>query len=214
MLYETVIRRRARATTAHRTLAHPGLVAGVAGVAFVGSYAVARRDHVPAWEIALTRWFNGAPDWQAHALWPVMQLGALWGPFVVAAAIVGFRRDWLLAGVTVATGTVTWFTAKGIKTMVERGRPRAYIADIVVREGKGTGLGFPSGHAAVAAATAVLALAALPRRARPIAVLLAFLVGIARIVYGVHLPADVIGGWAFGTLMGLIGLSLVDAWNS
>src|SRR5262249_30882150 len=151
--------------------------------------------------------------WQATMLWPLMQLGALWGPFVVAGLIVAFRRDWLLAGVTVATGTVTWFTAKAIKHTVERGRPGAYIADIIVREGKGTGLGFPSGHAAVAAATAVLSLAALPRRARPLPIVLVFVVGVARIVYGVHLPVDVIGGWAFGTIMGLIGLTLVEAWN-
>ena len=33
---------------------------------------------------------------------------------------------------------------------------------------------------------------------------------IARIVQGVHLPADVIGGWAFGTLLGVAGVSVID----
>jgi membrane-associated phospholipid phosphatase len=32
----------------------------------------------------------------------------------------------------------------------------------------------------------------------------------ARIAHGVHLPADVIGGWAFGALTGLGGLAAAD----
>jgi membrane-associated phospholipid phosphatase len=43
----------------------------------------------------------------------------------------------------------------------------------------------------------------LPSRWRPVPVVVAALVGIARIVHGVHLPADVVGGWAFGTLVSL-----------
>jgi hypothetical protein len=26
----------------------------------------------------------------------------------------------------------------------------------------------------------------------------------------VHLPADLIGGWAFGTLLGLVGVTVID----
>jgi membrane-associated phospholipid phosphatase len=53
-------------------------------------------------------------------------------------------------------------------------------------------------------------MAALPARWRPVAVVLAALVGIGRIVHGVHLPADVTGGWALGTLLGLGAVLLVD----
>jgi membrane-associated phospholipid phosphatase len=107
------------------------------------------------------------------------------------------------AFVAFITGIVTWFAAKGVKDFVDRGRPRAYIPDIVVREGRGTGLGYVSGHSAVAAG-------ALPPKARPVLAVVALAVGIARIVYGVHLPADVIGGWSFGILMGLGGVEISE----
>jgi membrane-associated phospholipid phosphatase len=55
-----------------------------------------------------------------------------------------------------------------------------------------------------------MAMAALPRRWRPLPAIVAFLVGVARIVHGVHLPADVVGGWSFGVLVGLGALGAVD----
>ncbi len=187
------------------------MIAGAAVVGLAGSYAVAARSPLPRWELDLTTWINDAPGWASTALWPVMQLGSIWGPVIVGAGILAFRKDRMLAAATVATGAMTWITAKGVKGLVGRGRPLAYLPHIDVRDGRGTGLGYVSGHAAVAAATAIMAMAALPRRARPAAAVLAGVVGVARIVAGVHLPADVVGGWSFGVLMGLAGLTVLDA---
>jgi membrane-associated phospholipid phosphatase len=53
-----------------------------------------------------------------------------------------------------------------------------------------------------------------PRRARPVVILIVFLVGVARIVFGLHLPVDVIGGWAFGCLIGLVVVEVVDRLRS
>lgn len=194
----------------HHPLHHPAALAAAAVVGLVGSYLVAIRRPVPQAELDLTRTINDAPDALAHALWPVMQLGSVFGPVVVALAVLAFVRDKLLAATVFVTGIVTWFAAKGVKEIVDRGRPRAYIPDIVVREGRGTGLGYISGHSAVAAATAVVAATALPPKARPVLALVALGVGMARIVYGVHLPADVIGGWSFGILMGLGGVEISE----
>jgi undecaprenyl-diphosphatase len=141
-------------------------------------------------------------------MYPVMQLGTFAGPIIVAVPIVIFRRDLVLGAAVIVTGVVTWFAAKGIKKVVERDRPLSYLPEIVVREGDGSGLGFISGHSAVAASAAIMAMVALPRRWRPVAALIAALVGIARIVHGVHLPADVVGGWSFGVVLGLAGLWL------
>ena len=82
---------------------------------------------------------------------------------------------------------------------------------LAVREGDGAGLGFLSGHSAVAMSAAVMAMVALPREWRPVAALVAVLVGVARIVSGVDLPADVVGGWCFGALVALGGLAALDA---
>ena len=65
-----------------------------------------------------------------------------------------------------------------------------------------SGLGFPSGHAAVSAAIA--ATAAPPDKAgAPYALAaLAVTVGWTRIYAGAHYPLDVVGGWALGCLVG------------
>jgi undecaprenyl-diphosphatase len=190
---------------------HPVSVAVAAAVGLSGSWLLARRDPIPEWELDLTEWINGVPEAVATVLYPVMQLGSLGGPLAVGLLIATIGHDRLLGGATAVAGTVTWFAAKGVKNIVGRGRPLAYLADIDVREGDGSGIGFVSGHSAVAATTAVMAMASLPRRWRWVAAACAVLVGVARIVHGVHLPADIVGGWSLGTLVGLGALSVVDA---
>lgn len=185
-------------------------MAGIAGAGLVSSYAVAAQVPVPEWELDLTQWINDVPDSVATVLYPIMQLGTLGGPIAVAVAVAVFKRDYLLSAVTVLAGFGSWFGAKAVKAVVERGRPLEFDADINVREGDGDGFGYISGHSSVAATAAVMAMAALPRAWRPVAALAAGLVGVARIVHGVHLPADVVGGWSFGTLIALAGLELVD----
>lgn len=182
---------------------HPWRIAAAAVAGLAVSGLVALQRPVPQWELDLTVWINGAPDWVAHALYPVMQLGTVAAPIAFAVVMVLWRRDWWTAAATVVAGVVTWFAAKGVKQLVERGRPLSYLPDIDVREGSGTGLGFISGHSAVAACTALIAMTVVPRRWRPLFVVLAVLVGVGRIVHGVHLPADVVGGWSFGVLVGL-----------
>lgn len=196
-----------------RSLGQPRAVGTAVVVALVAlgvSYLVAVQDPVAPWELDLTDWINSVPDRVASVLYPVMQLGTLAGPIVVAVAIAVFRRDWWLSGATIVAGLVTWFGAKGIKKVVERDRPLTYLPGIDVREGDGTGLGYISGHSAVAASAAVMLMVVLPRRWRPVAAVVAALVGLARIVHGVHLPADVVGGWAFGTLVSLATLWALD----
>jgi len=191
------------------TLAHPWVIASAALMALVLSWIVARQRPIPGWEADATRRLGDAPDWVAHALWPVMQLGTVWAPCVIALVVGLVRRDWLLAACLAGAGVVTWYGAKLVKHVVERGRPHAYLSDIAVRDGS-DGFGYVSGHAAIAAATAIVLMAAVPRRWRPVLVVLTAVVGVARIVHGVHFPADVVGGWAFGALAGVATLAVYD----
>ena len=62
-----------------------------------------------------------------------------------------------------------------------------------------SGLGFPSGHAAVAAAVVVAALPYLPRRWRGPVLLFPAFMAFARVYVGAHLPLDVVSGAAIGT---------------
>ena len=199
-----------RAGNRLHSLHRPGVIAATAATGLVASYAVAIQDPVPGWELDLTEWINGAPDVVAQLLYPIMQFGTLGGPILVAAAVGFFRRDWWLSAATLLAGVITWFGAKGVKKLVDRGRPSAYLSEINIREGEGTGLGYISGHAAVAACAAVMAMTAVPARLRPTLATVAGLVGLARIVHGVHLPADLVGGWSFGTLVALGVLAFLD----
>ncbi len=189
----------------------PLLIAGIAAVGLTATYVVAVQRPVPSWELRLTEAINGVPGFVASTLYPVMQVGTFAGPIIVAVLIGIFRRDLVLGAAVVLAGIATWFAAKGIKKIVERDRPLTYLPDIVVREGDGTGFGYVSGHSAVAASAAIMAMVVIPRRWRPFAALVAGLVGVARIVHGVHLPADVVGGWSFGVLTGLAGLWLAGS---
>lgn len=189
---------------------HRKAILATSVVGLSGSWAVALLDPAPSWELRLTTAINDVPDTVASVLYPVMQLGTVAAPLAAAAGIVAFRKDRVLALATVAVGTTAWFGAKAVKELVGRDRPLAYVADLVVREGDGTGLGFISGHSAVAAATAVMVVAALPARHRWMPGVVAAVVGVARIVHGVHLPADVVGGWSFGALLGLGAVALAE----
>ena len=71
---------------------------------------------------------------------------------------------------------------------------------------------FPSGHATssmIFYLTVALALTARTRWERPAAaaaILLSILVGLSRVMLGVHWPSDVVGGWAFGALWVMLTL--------
>lgn len=180
-------------------------------VGLVASYAVAIRRPLPSWELRVTDAINDVPGAVGSGLYPVMQLGTLGGTVVVAVAMCIGKRDLVLSAAVLITGVVTWFAAKGVKRLVARDRPLSYLPQIIVREGDGSGLGYISGHSAVAASASIMAMVALPERWRPSVAVVAGLVGVARIVHGVHLPADVVGGWSFGVLIGFAGLFLADA---
>jgi glycosyltransferase 2 family protein len=73
------------------------------------------------------------------------------------------------------------------------------------------GLGYVSGHSAVAVALATVANPFLGRRARRVAWTLAACVCVARIYVGSHLPFDVVGGAALGWAAGALVLLVFGA---
>lgn len=95
------------------------------------------------------------------------------------------------------------------------GRPRPPVAHAIAGA---DGYGFPSGHAATAAAVlgilAVICAHWLPRRkARaviwPAAAMITALIGASRVYLGVHWVTDVFGGWIFGVMWLAV---VVTAW--
>jgi undecaprenyl-diphosphatase len=172
----------------------------VAAVLFLVTCVIADASPLPEWEQDLSKWFGRAPDLVAAALWPVMQLGSLWvgvvGVGLVATFVFGLRRGFAVF----ASGLLAWFLARVVKSVVERGRPVDFIPDIRIRDDGTSGFGYVSGHTTVAFAAATALTPVLPRWARVAAYVLATAVGVARMVYGVHFPLDVIGGACLGIM--------------
>lgn len=183
-------------------------VAAATGAAAVlaASGIAARRGRVSTSEEHVFRLFNGAPDVLHVGLWPVMQMGSLGAVYASAAAVHQRTGDRRAAAMVAVAGTAVWGGIKLVKPLVGRERPAALLADVEVRGPAQTGLGFPSGHAAVSLTLALLATRS--PAARTVAVSAAALTGISRIYVGAHLPLDVLGGFAAGALAGLAGMPI------
>ena len=131
---------------------------------------------------------------------------------LLVALVLVLRRETLLAGFVVTTAAGGLELATVVKTIV--GRPRPPVSERLVTIGSTS---FPSGHATQnAAILPALALAAVAfgagrRIALGIAALLAFAVGLSRVLLGVHYPTDVLAGWLAGGLWALLCGSVATA---
>lgn len=160
-----------------------------------------RSDAIGRIETAAFTMVNALPDAIGPGMWAVMQLGALAAVPVLAVIAFVLRRRQLSLDLA-ASGVAAWLAAKGLKAAFDRARPGGFIEEVIFRGPEAVGLGFVSGHTAVAVALATAAAPYVPRRFRWILGVLALSVGIARIYVGAHLPLDVVGGagagWAVG----------------
>jgi undecaprenyl-diphosphatase len=133
--------------------------------------------------------------------------GVLWTVTGAAAIVLAIRRQWRLAAYLLVTGAGALVLDPVLKSLV--GRLRPVVAHPIAY---GTGDSFPSGHAlgSIVCYGAILLvfLPAARGRWRPalitVIVALVALIGISRILLGVHYLSDVIGAWAVGiTWLGL-----------
>ena len=178
------------------------LPAAVAGGILVATTVAAKRG-VPPWEHRTYSAINDLPDALAPFVWPPMQFGSLPSPFALAAFAYSRNRRPEPAASMIAAGFAAWIAAKGMKKLVGRGRPHDFDSGTNLRlwtEIDGS-LGFVSGHAAVAMASAGIIHRYVSPRLGVAAYGLACIVGLSRIYAGAHLPIDVLGGTALGVLV-------------
>jgi membrane-associated phospholipid phosphatase len=156
-----------------------------------------RRDRVGRAERALFTAVNGLPDAVHPPIWLVMQGGALGAVPITAAAAAALGRPQLAARLAIS-GTATYVLAKGIKSVVRRGRPPQLLPNVRVRGGEAGGPGFVSGHAGVSMSLVTTLLPGTGPLLHPVLLAVPVLVGLGRMYVGAHLPLDVAGGAAFG----------------
>ena len=193
---------------AHRPIVRGAALAATGFAGFAGGAVLARRPSVSDAERQLFAAVNGLPTVLHVPVWTVMQLGSL-GGVAATAGVLAWAGQPRLAARAAVWGTATWLGAKGVKRLVRRARPGGALGTARILGREQAGLGYPSGHAAVAATLGAVVVPALPARWRPAAWVTVLGVGPARVFVGAHLPLDVAGGIAFG--MGVAGLGrLVD----
>jgi undecaprenyl-diphosphatase len=174
------------------------LIAG--SVVLAASMAAAASGSPSDLEIRVFRWANDLPDAIRPLVWPLMQFGTFITIPLLTLVAFAFRR-WRLGIAMAVAGVGVYLLAKVVKGWVERGRPGALLDGVQMREVFGEGsLGFPSGHAAVAAALTVVVAAYLGHRWLAIGLALAAIVLFGRMYVGAHLPLDLVGGFALGVV--------------
>ena len=178
-------------------LVRAGLGLIVLGIGFL----LTQQGELSAVERDAFRLLNDLPGLVLPAVWAVMQLGnvvAVPALAAVAALLGRFRaaRDLLVSGL------LAYVAADLVKSIVGRERPGGLPVGAVLHEGTIGGIGFVSGHSAVAAALATAVAPYLTRRGRRVAWALAWGVALARVYIGAHLPLDILGGLALGWAIG------------
>ena len=155
--------------------------------------------------------------WAAEVMRDLSGLGSTVALSLITLSTVSYlamfhkRRTALLLACAVVSGTLL---VSLFKVNFGRTRPEAQYAEFVV-----SGWSFPSGHASMSAVVfltlgALIAGARTDRAERRFILLLAatmtVLVGVSRVVLGVHYATDVLGGWIFGTSWAITWLLIAN----
>ncbi len=113
----------------------------------------------------------------------------------------GEKGRWLVVSLVLAVLISDQTASHLIKGWVERIRPCNALDGVLTPVGKSGAFSFPSSHAANMGSSMFL----LSMAFRPytwLFVVIALLTGLSRIYLGLHYPSDVLGGYAFGLLVG------------
>jgi len=99
----------------------------------------------------------------------------------------------------------TWFLSSILKLIFHTPRPFVELGLVPLYIEKS--FSFPSSHSAIFASTAFV-LFFMNKKLGIVFMVIALLVGLSRIVIGVHYPIDVVGGFCFGIIIGYLFIKI------
>jgi undecaprenyl-diphosphatase len=136
------------------------------------------------------------------AMWMLSAIGRGGLVWLAAAAVVATkqRRPRILASTALAVALAALLADHVIKPMVGRERPFTRAPAVRVIGGRPDDASFPSGHATLAFAAAVV----LAETGSAAWFFLAAAIAYSRVYLGVHYPLDILGGAVLGLICGSI----------
>jgi len=171
-----------------------------------GTSAILLRAGATGWDLSLFRMLNEVPPAVASVLTPLAHLFRPAGIVIAVVLIAGYVVAWSRSVLPVAAAAVTagaaWALANLAKAIADRPRPYQVVAGAVLRQQPAHGTSFPSSHTAVTVAVVIALLPFLPRVLAGVAIAYAVLVGWSRVYLGVHYPLDVLAGGGIGLAVG------------
>jgi undecaprenyl-diphosphatase len=167
---------------------------------FAWAASLASLDELKGLELSLFQSINNwSQSW--HVIFLIItQAGSAWMLFGATLFLLGIKLNRLALRFFCA-GTVAFLLSEIFKRLIARPRPLYLTEGVQIREFLRFDNGFPSGHTAVATASALVVMQFLPKRWRWLCWLWIGLVGLSRIYLGVHAPLDVVGGFAIGVIV-------------
>ncbi len=107
-----------------------------------------------------------------------------------------FRKKWKEIVSVFLSGVFAWVLSALLKLLVHTPRPFAVFQNVQALFSE-TGYAFPSGHATFFSAIA-FSIFFINKKAGYFFIICALLIGLARIIAGVHFPIDILGGIILG----------------
>ncbi len=120
---------------------------------------------------------------------------------IIAVSIVFSKRKFFTLALLFLSIILAWLFADNLKSIFHI--PRPFISLGITPLVYQSGFSFPSQHMAIFSAMAG-SVFIINKRFAILLLLLALLVGLSRVILGVHYPADIIGGFFVGSIASLV----------
>lgn len=141
-----------------------------------------------------TQWFDTLVIFFAEVLIVIMPIVLVYHFYTVDDKRDAIRDIFIVLFAAI----FAWGIADFAKYYFASDRPFVVLADVTALMDNHFNAAFPSGHTAFTAALAV-AVTYFHRKTGAVLIVLSLLIGISRIIAGVHWPIDILGGFFLGT---------------
>jgi len=131
---------------------------------------------------------------------------AVYFPYLVVMLagifLIFYRKSWKEFFIVFISSGFAWIFSFILKILIHLPRPFLALANVQALFNE-SGFAFPSGHATFFSALA-FSIFFFNKKAGYIFMSFAFLIGLARIIAGVHFPIDILGGFLLGFVISYI----------